>query len=223
MKRFKSLKYALVGEESSSNLRLSQILKEAYGKENVARFLELHQLEPFLAANQESPIVVCLDLLGFNLQKATEMVGITRDTYPKVVFNLYVDQDEYHRRSQDLPDPWQERFSHYFKTFKEDADVEYEPIVRGSLLPSQQEALFNMDHEPVRLTPVFNKGVVHTEAPSEDAPESPFVFISYSRADWEPFVSGLVSGLSKESCKIWIDQDYIVGGDDWMDAIGEAL
>ena len=32
-------KYVLVGDESAANLRLSQILKQAYGKENVARFL----------------------------------------------------------------------------------------------------------------------------------------------------------------------------------------
>ena len=223
MGTFDSIKYVFVGGESYSNLRLSLTLKEAYGKENVARFLELHHLEPYLAANQESPIVVCFDLFSFDLQDATDMVGHVRDAYPKVVFNLHVEQDEYRNRSHELSDHWQKRFVHYFKTFKEDNDVEYEPIVRASLRPSQQEAMFNMDREPIRLTPVFNKGVIRPEASSEDTPESPFVFISYSRTDWGSFVSGLVSDLSKESCKVWIDQDYIVGGEDWMDAIGEAL
>lgn len=37
------------------------------------------------------------------------------------------------------------------------------------------------------------------------------------------FVEGLVSDLARDSHKVWIDQHYIAGGDDWMDAIGEAL
>ena len=87
-----SCKYVLVGEENSDNLRLSQILKRAYGKENVARFLELPFLEPFLKSHQGSPIVVCLDLFGYDLREATDTVGHVRDAYPKVVFNRYLDQ-----------------------------------------------------------------------------------------------------------------------------------
>jgi len=33
----------------------------------------------------------------------------------------------------------------------------------------------------------------------------------------------LVADLAKESHKVWIDQHYIEGGNDWLDAIGEAL
>jgi hypothetical protein len=29
--------------------------------------------------------------------------------------------------------------------------------------------------------------------------------------------------LAKESQNVWIDKDFIEGGDDWMDAIGQAL
>jgi hypothetical protein len=32
-----------------------------------------------------------------------------------------------------------------------------------------------------------------------------------------------VQDLGRDSQRVWIDQDYIVGGDDWMDAIGDAL
>ena len=216
-------KYVLVGDESAANLRLSQILKQAYGKENVARFLELQYLEPFLVNNHGSPIVVCLDLFGFDLKEATGTVGHIRDAYPKVVFNLYLDQDEYRRRNHELSEHWQDRFRHYFKTFKEGVDVEYEPIVRGSLRPSQNEAMHNMAYDPIRLTPIFKRGLVGPEPGVEQTPDTPTAFISYSRNDWQSFVAGLVSDLAKESQKVWIDQNYIVGGDDWMDAIGDAL
>lgn len=218
-----SCKYALVGDENASNLRLSRILRQVYGKENVARFLEPYYLEPFLANNQKSPIIVCLDLFSFDVREATDTVGHIRDTYPTVVFNLYLDQDEYRRRNHELPKHWQERFDHYYKTFKEDADVEYEPIVRASLRMSQWEARHNIAHEPIRLTPAFKRGVVELDTGSEATQGPPVAFIAYSKSDWKGFVSGLVSDLSKESQKVWVDQDYITGGDDWMDAIGEAL
>ncbi len=54
-------------------------------------------------------------------------------------------------------------------------------------------------------------------------PNMPTAFVSYSRNDWQDFVAGLVSDLAQQSQKVWVDQNYIVGGDDWMDAIGEAL
>ena len=49
------------------------------------------------------------------------------------------------------------------------------------------------------------------------------VFVSYSRADWDDFVSDLVKRLTDKGFRLWIDQDLIVGGDEWMDTIGEAL
>ncbi|NQT15809.1 MAG: toll/interleukin-1 receptor domain-containing protein [Planctomycetes bacterium] len=218
-----SCKYAFVGDENASNLRLSQILKQAYGKENVGRFLDLHYLEPFLASNQDSPIVVCLDLFSFDLKEATDMVGRVRVTYPKVVFSLYLDHDEYRRRNHELPQHWQQRFRRYYRVFKEDADIEYEPIVRASLRPARDEARILMAYGPIELTPIFSKGVVQPEAGGDETTKSPVAFISYSRSDWRGFVSKLVSDLSKKSHTVWLDQDYIVGGDDWMDAVGEAL
>jgi hypothetical protein len=216
-------KYIIVGEENSDNLRLSQILKQAYGKENVVRFLELQYLEPHLFSHQNTPIVICLDLLSFDLKEITAVVGHIRDTYTKVVFNLYLDKKEYQSRSNELPEHWQNRFRHYFKTFKEGQDVEYEPIVRASLQPSQNEAIYNMTNEPIRLTQVFKKGLVEPEAGPDHAKTMPTAFISYSKNDWNGFVADLVSNLNKGSQKVWVDQNYIIGGNDWMDAIGEAL
>jgi len=216
-------KYIIAGEESSDNLRLSQILKQAYGKDNVVRFLDLQSVEPFLINNQVNPVIVCLDLFSFGFREITDFIGYIRNNYPKVVFNLYVDHNEYKLKSKDFPVYWKKRFMHYFKTFKEGADAEYEPVVRASLMPSQNEAMSNMAYEPVRITPVFKKGLVQIPAEVTNKPKSGTSFISYSRDDWNGFVSDLVSDLARDSHKVWVDQDYIFGGDDWLDAIGEAL
>jgi hypothetical protein len=87
-------KYILAGEESSDNLRLSQILKQAYGKDNVVRFLDLQSVEPFLINHPANPVIVCLDLFSFGFREVTDFIGYVRNNYPKVVFNLYVDHQE---------------------------------------------------------------------------------------------------------------------------------
>lgn len=216
-------KYAVLGVENIANLRLSNTLRRVYGPQNVGRFLELQHLEPYLVTNEGAPIVVCLDLFGFDLSQATKLVGYVRDrAFPKVVFNLFVDQKEYRERSGELPGNWQLRFQHYYKTYKEDDDVDFEPILRASLRSAQYEAVYNISHEPVRLTPAFKKGMIEA-SPEKSDQNDPVAFVSYSRYDWDGFVSGLVSDLNKASQTVWVDRDYILGGDDWLDAIGEAL
>jgi hypothetical protein len=216
-------KYVIAGEESYDNLRLSQILKQAYGKDNVIRFLDLESVEPFLISHPSNPLIVCLDLFSFGFREVTDFIGYIRNNYAKVVFNLYVEHEEYKQKSKDFPVYWKKRFLHYFKTFKEGADAEFEPVVRASLMPSQNEAMSNMAYEPVRITPVFKRGLVEIPAEVNHKHKPTTTFISYSRDDWSGFVSGLVSDLARDSHKVWVDQDYIFGGDDWLDAIGEAL
>jgi hypothetical protein len=216
-----SCKYALLGAESEANIRLSDILKQIHGEENFSRFLYPKHLQPFIESNIDSPIIICVDLLSLDLSEAIDTIAFTRDNYPKVVFNLYVDKEEYARREEELPRDWQERFRRYFKTYKEDCHIEYEPIVRASLRPSEMEAMYNMKHEPIRMTSTFDRGVVQPKGTVSDSPHT--AFISYSRRDWDRFVAGLVSNLRENSQKVWIDQSYVVGGDDWMDAIGQAL
>jgi hypothetical protein len=217
--------FVLLGDETDDNLRLSKALRAIHGKAYLARIFELDGLEPFLAGHRGSPVVVCLDLFGFSLTDVATMVGRVRDeTFPAVVFSLYVDHDEYEKRAADLPGNWRERFEHYYKIFKEPADAEFEEVVRMSLAPAEGEALFNVGAaEPVRLTPVFRKGLVECAAEAGTSADRPTVFISYSRKDWEGFVSRLVSDLARESQRVWIDQEFIEGGNDWLDAIGKAL
>jgi hypothetical protein len=220
-----SCRFALVGDETDGNFLLSKTLRRIYGKEYVARLFELEGLGPVLASHKGAPMVVCLDLFSYDLDAATRAVGRIRDeTFPTVVFSLYVDHDEYERRASELPGNWRDRFEHYYKTFKEPADVDFEEIVRMSLAPAEGEALFNVGAaEPVRLTPVFRKGLIEPAAEADRPTDRPTVFISYSRKDWDGFVSRLVSDLARGSQRVWVDQDFIEGGNDWLDAIGKAL
>lgn len=216
-------KYVLAGDETAENLRLSTILKRVFGKANVARILELRHLDPVLREHQNSPIVVCFDLFSFDLLEATAEVDRVRTAHPKVVFNLYLDPNEYRQRAVEIPLAWRARFDHYFKLFKEPAEVEYEPIVRASLRPSRDEALQNLTHDPVRLTPAFQKGLFGSVATNGTEMNAPTAFVSYARNDWPGFVSRLVADLTAGAHRVWVDQNFVVGGDDWMDAIGEAL
>jgi CheY-like chemotaxis protein len=49
------------------------------------------------------------------------------------------------------------------------------------------------------------------------------VFISYSRTDWGDYVESLVTFLNREGFKVWVDQNLLLGGEDWLDKINEAL
>lgn len=220
----RTLKVAVVGEESADNLRLADILRKIYGPENTFRYLELPHLTDFVGKHSGDPIVVCFDLFSFDLTEATNVIGHIRISYPAVVFNLYVNGEEYGDRQKELPGEWSKRLDHYYRTYKQPEDVEFEPIVRIALRRVEHEAYYNLDHEPVTITPSISVGIRAPDRTSaETAQSTETVFVSYSRADWEGFVSDLVGRLTNKGFRIWIDQDLIVGGDEWMDTIGEAL
>lgn len=49
------------------------------------------------------------------------------------------------------------------------------------------------------------------------------LFLSYSRQHWDDFVSPLADQLREDGHSVWVDQHLLMGGDNWMDSIGEAL
>jgi pSer/pThr/pTyr-binding forkhead associated (FHA) protein len=49
------------------------------------------------------------------------------------------------------------------------------------------------------------------------------IFISYAREQWEYIVAPLTLGLQDSGLKVWVDQYLIPGGDDWLEAIEQAL
>jgi len=63
-----------------------------------------------------------------------------------------------------------------------------------------------------------------TPAPTQpDVLSQETIFISYSRKDWDKFVEPLVIDLRQQGFKVWIDQTFILGGDNWYKAIQQAL
>ncbi len=217
-------RYAVVGADTADNFRLADILRRIRGKDVVARFLELDHAEPFIERNANKPLHIFFDLLGYDLQAGTDFIGRVREKYPKPVFSLYVDKSNFQAMRGEFPQGWRDRLSHYYKLYKvDDPEIELEPAVRAALQRADWEATHNIANEPIRLTPVFERGLSGTESSRTDRPEANIAFVSYARCDWDGFVSSLVSDLAKEPQKVWIDQDYLAGGDDWMDAIGQAL
>src|SRR5689334_973823 len=123
----KTLKVTVVGEESVANLRLADTLRTILGKDNVYRCLELHHLTEFLDKYHLNPVIVFLDLFGYDLAQVTQTIGMISQHYPSAVFNLYMDRDDFKGRWRELPSEWQGRLDHYFRTYKQNADVEIEP------------------------------------------------------------------------------------------------
>jgi hypothetical protein len=105
---------AVVGRESIESLRLAHLLREMIGPDNVFRHLETEHLMTFLEMHTEIPIVVFLDIFSFELQHVAQMIGDIRARYPRVVFSLYIDPDDWKTRREELPGAWADRFGHYY-------------------------------------------------------------------------------------------------------------
>ena len=215
---------ALVGRESLENLRLADVLRGLIGDDNVSRQLETEHLLRFLAENEETPIVVFFDVFSFKLEHVVEVIGQVRRRYPRVVFSLYMDAEAWRARRSELPGEWPARLDHYYRLYKVPSDEEFDPLVRHALNEASWEAQYNFGHEPIRLTKHFDAGVLPPD-PSDEVRslgKEP-IFVSYSRSDWDDVVSDLIDRLRQAGFHFWVDQGFLVGGADWLDAIGEAL
>jgi len=224
MQSSQQTRVAIVGPDSMESLRLADLLRGMIGQENVFRYLETEHLLKFLEEHTETPVVVFVDIFGFQLQHVTRVIGEVRVRYPRVVFSLYIDPDEWKTRRVELPGEWSERLGHYYRVHKVPNDEEFDPIVRQAFRESSREAQYNFGHEPIRITPPFDAGVLPPAAFPEARPLGErTVFVSYSRRDWDSAVSPLIQRLRQAGFQLWVDQGFLIGGEDWMDAIGEAL
>ncbi len=222
--KFDGFTALVVGSESIHNLRLSDLLRKLLGTNRVFRFLETRHLLDHLSRGTSKPTGIFLDLFSFDAKHSTETIGDVRNRYPSVVFCLYIGNEEQNARWQEFPDSWQSRLGHYFKIFKQPEDTELEPIVRRALYSIFDEASNNIENKPRRLTYTDNinsipPSIIETSTTKSDKS----IFISYSRSDWDSFVESLVTRLRDKGHAIWIDQHLLIGGDNWMDEIGEAL
>lgn len=217
----KQLKTIVLGGESLENLRLANILRKILGQENVHRYLEPKHFLKDVEDMVEHPIVTFVDLFSLNLKTVTDTIGFIRSNFPIIAFCLYVEKNEVRDRQYDIPGEWALRLQHYHKLFKVSEDVEFEPLVRRILHNPRSLAQAGINYQQAQFQ---QKTKIQSHA-SQNATsaKNEKLFISYSRTDWESFVQPLVSDLKNAKYTVWLDQDLLVGGDDWMDAIGEAL
>jgi WD40 repeat protein len=80
----------------------------------------------------------------------------------------------------------------------------------GSVEPAVQSSKFT-DDESVCMSR------------TNDALTPDSIFISYSRKDWHEFVEPLIQRLRAAGFSVWVDQYLIQGGEDWLDAINQAV
>lgn len=214
----------VLGPETMANLRLSEALRRQLGSQRVMRHLEIPHLLAFLGDRVETPTVVFVDLFGFSLSSITSAIGDVRTSHPRVVFALYTAVDTWRTRRAELPGEWADRLKHYYMLHHISDDDEFELNVRFGFRRTSVEAEYNFGHEPIRITERFTVGVLpSTSAVATPAMSGGTVFVSYSRGDWEEKVAALTGQLRQSGFQLWVDQDFLVGGDDWMDAVGEAL
>lgn len=82
----------------------------------------------------------------------------------------------------------------------------------------------NISYSPQAASPQAAEPQQHPSKPlPQPTASTPALFISYCRRDWETHVRPLVDHLREHDLTVWIDQDLIQGGQDWLDEINAAL
>lgn len=197
----------VAGDECVDNMRLTKTCRRILGDEQVRRVLELrHLYEAVDELETNTPVGIFLDIFSYDLLEAIEAIGTIRQQYPGLSFCLYVSHDDHKMRWKELPQLWRDRLTHYYRLYKATEDSAFEPVVRRVLHTMLEYDLKNMHKLSTKTMPI-----------------RPQLFVSYARVDSNGFVEDLVERLRAAGQNVWIDQHLIVGGDDWMDAIGEAL
>lgn len=213
-----NLRAVVVGEESLDNLKLANTLRDFMGKEKVIRYLELSHLLTYMSENSRYEIMIYLDLFSFDLQECTQTVQRIRDIYPSAAFCLYFSKRDHQTRWKELPVNWQARFQHYYSLHKEPDDVEFKPIVYNTIRNGYFYAQTNRLYLSKQETKVYKRDTTPTLKQDTHT-----IFLSYARVDWDNFVLDLADHLKEKELSVWVDQHLLLGGEDWMDAIGEAL
>lgn len=216
--------FIVVGADDRDNFELGALLRRQRGGEFVHRLFALAAAEELVRLAPRRPTLIFLDLLAFEPTAAIVFIGQMRGAYPHVVFNLYVDKDAFKAKRPAFPGEWGTRLRHYYRLYRNtDAEV-FESYALAALQSGEWEAFHNVTGEPIRLTPAFQKGLVESNLELlPDKKDREITFVSYARDDWSAFVSKLVKRLRSNGEEIWVDQEFIRAGEDWREAIGQAL
>lgn len=196
---------AVVGPENTATIQLVTALREIVDQSHLFPYLRTEEVIDLAAADKID--IAFIDLFAFDNIRITDTLGAMRASSPIVARVLYIDRQEAEQRWSELPPQWQKRLDGYQRLYKgDDADL-LVPQVRWMVQASYAEARDNRRQTIWQPTTTANQQV----------------FISYSRYDWDDFVAPFVKRLEEAGIQPWIDQDMLVGGDEWMDALGAAL
>lgn len=217
---YKTIRVSLLGPKNAENTRLFEVLKQLVDPVLLSRQGQPREVIEFSATSEHFPVVVFVDLLSFDLVHVTQVIENIRTMYPVVTFVLYIEPNLYQRTKNQLPGVWATRFEHYLKVYKNQVDG-FADSVASELQIAQFVAVSNFLRFAVSQHPVVpekpgNSLSNHTQPQQQ-------VFISYSREDWDSFVASLAVRLRMNGFAIWVDQEFIAGGDDWMDNVSKAL
>lgn len=77
-----------------------------------------------------------------------------------------------------------------------------------------------IDREPMRTMELPELHIANLARPKKKRKR---IFVSYSREDYREYVKPLVDRLKLSGFEVWLDQDVIGGGQDWLEEINFAL
>jgi hypothetical protein len=226
------LKVLIIDEDKPSSELLCNTLK--YLSDVV---ISVHQSETLNVENKlikEGINTIYIDPLSIGLDKASNFIFSIRNTYPSIVFVLYVDFDRLESRRNEVYKGERGRFRHYFMLNKLTPTSAFEAEVKATIRRVQGDLNFNLTGERITelqkelariqedstadqsvvlplsvLQDIQNELAVinasHKEAPTTELESS--VFLSYRFADTDEYIRGLSSLLEKDGFTIITGQD----------------
>jgi len=104
-------------------------------------------------------------------------------------------------------------------TFRADIPPALDSLVLKALAKDRVERFASAGD----LVNALNSVMASLDDEADGDGKKPYFFISYARVDWDEYVAPLVEQLEAAGIDIWVDQHLLQGGDDWLDAINDAL
>lgn len=143
--------------------------------------------------------IVFLDLAMQSRELPGQMER-ARAFLPSAVFVLYGDANEYKACMDELPLEWANRFAVYYRLTKTPRDT----------LASRIRRVL----DEARDTAIRKRDAADDQRGT--------IFLSYSRDDKE-LADKLAFWMRVDGYRVWQDDSELAGGEDWMDAVGNAL
>ncbi len=213
---------AVAGRDSIESLRLADLLREIIGRENVFRHLETEHLLKFLEEHAHIPIVVFVDIFSFDLQHVTKTIGEFGFGIRKLCSAFTRTRMSGKRGRRSFPAIGQTGSAITTTSTRCQTTRSSNPLSgeRSESPRGRRNTISDTSRSASRSS---DAGVAPYSSPEDRLLGAGTVFVSYARSDWDGAISPLIPRLRQAGFQLWVDQAFLVGGEDWMDDIGEAL